>query len=160
MDVGKWTMEYDPTRLLNVASGGNFWPVGQIADHHSYPHPGFPTGDPRFADYIRVVGEFGGHGFVVDKKHLWNPDAKNWGYGGLPKSREELEARYAESIRRMKDLVAKGVAGGVYTQTSDIEAEVNGLLTYDRAVPKLSAKFLAAQHAALYAVAKEQHAAE
>jgi len=160
MDVGKWTMEYDPTRLLNVASGGNFWPVGQIADHHSYPHPGFPTGDPRFADYIRVVGEFGGHGFVVDKKHLWNPDAKNWGYGGLPKSREELEARYAESIRRMKDLVAKGVAGGVYTQTSDIEAEVNGLLTYDRAVPKLSAKFLAAQHAALYAVAKEQQAAE
>lgn len=159
MDVGKWTMEYDPTRLLNVASGGNFWPVGQIADHHSYPHPNFPTGDPRFADYIQVVGEFGGHGFVVDKKHLWNPNAKNWGYGGLPKTREELEKRYAESIRRMKELVVNGVAGGVYTQTSDIEAEVNGLLTYDREVPKLTAEFLAAQHASLYAVAEEQHKA-
>lgn len=157
MEIGKWNVEYDPSRLVNVASGGNFWPVGHVADHHSYPHPGFPTGDPRFHDYIKVVGEFGGHGFVVDKKHVWNSNAKNWGYGGLPKTREELEGRYLESIKRLKDLVTKGVAGGVYTQTTDIEAEVNGLITYDREVHKLSAKFLAEAHKSLYETAEEQH---
>jgi len=150
MEVGKWTAQYDPSRLVNTASGGNFWPVGDIADHHSYPHPGFPLGDPRFKDYVKVVGEFGGHGFVVDKKHLWNPKAKAWGYGGLPKSREELMGRYRQSITRLKKLMQGGVAGGVYTQTSDIEAEVNGLLTYDREVPKLPAEFLAKLHAEVY----------
>lgn len=157
MEIGKWNVEYDPSRLVNVASGGNFWPVGDVADHHSYPHPGFPTGDPRFNDYVKIVGEFGGHGFVVDKKHVWNPNAKNWGYGGLPKTREELQDRYQESMKRLKDLVTKGVAGGVYTQTTDIEAEVNGLITYDREVPKLSAKFLAEAHKGVYETAKEQH---
>lgn len=146
MEIGKWNAEYDPSRLVNVASGGNFWPVGDIADHHSYPHPSFPTGDPRFKDYIMVVGEFGGHGYVVDKKHLWNPNARNWGYGGLPKSREELTARYRESIRRLTDLRKMGVAGGVYTQTTDIEGEVNGLLTYDREVKKFKEEDLKVMH--------------
>ena len=152
MDVGKWTVEYDPTRLVNTASGGNFWPVGDVADHHSYPHPAFPLGDKRFADYAKVVGEFGGHGFVVDKTHLWNPDARNWGYGGLPKTQEELMGRYKESYRRMKDLKKGGVAGGVYTQTSDVEGEVNGLLTYDRAVEKFPRAKLNVIHQELYAV--------
>jgi len=150
MEVGKWIADYDKTRLVNVASGGNFWPVGDIADHHSYPHPGFPTGDPRFDDYIKVVGEFGGHGYVVDKKHIWNPNAKNWGYGGLPKNIEELQARYAESIKRLVQLKNQGVAGGIYTQTSDIESEINGLMTYDREVKKFSEEFLAEQHKKLY----------
>lgn len=152
MDVGKWNAEYDKTRLVNVASGGNFWPVGDIADHHSYPHPNFPHNDKRFKDYIMVVGEFGGHGFVVDKKHLWNPGAKNWGYGGLPKTQEELMGRYRESMKRMKDLKKKGIAGGVYTQTSDVEAEVNGLRTYDREVDKFPADQLKVMHDELYAV--------
>lgn len=146
MEVGKWNVEYDPTRLVNIASGGNFWPVGDIADHHSYPHPSFPTGDPRFKDYIMVVGEFGGHGYVVDKKHLWNSKAKNWGYGGLPKSQEELTGRYRESMRILTELKKKGVAGGVYTQTSDVEGEVNGLLTYDREVKKFKEEDLKLMH--------------
>jgi hypothetical protein len=152
MDIGKWTVAYDPSRLVNVASGGNYWPVGHVADHHSYPHPDFPLDDPRFDDYVKVVGEFGGHGFVVDKTHLWNPDARNWGYGGLPKTQDELMARYVESYRRMKDLKQRGIAGAVYTQTSDIEGEVNGLLTYDRAVEKFPREKLKAIHTELYAV--------
>ena len=42
VQVAAWTRERDPTRLVNAASGGNFWPVGHIADEHSYPHPDFP----------------------------------------------------------------------------------------------------------------------
>jgi len=151
MKIGKWVSTYEPTRHNNVASGGNFWPVGDVADHHSYPHPAFPTDDPRFADYIKVVGEFGGHGFVADTKHLWNPGAKNWGYGGLPKSKEELLQRYKTSIRMLSQLRDAGVAGGVYTQTTDVENEVNGLITYDREIIKFPAADLAKIHAMLFA---------
>ena len=156
MDVGQWTVEYDPSRLVNAASGGNFWPVGHVADQHSYPHPAFPLDDTRFDDYVKVVGEFGGHGFVVDKTHLWNPDARNWGYGGLPKDQDELMARYTESYRIMKELKAKGIAGAVYTQTSDVEGEVNGLLTYDRAVEKFPREKLSGIHKALYNVPRHR----
>jgi beta-galactosidase len=154
VEVGTWTVAYDPSRLVNIASGGNFWPVGDIADHHSYPHPGFPLRDERFRDYICVVGEFGGHGFVVDKKHLWDPKARNWGYGGLPKTKDELVGRYRKSIDILRRLKTGGIAGGVYTQTSDIEGEVNGLLTYDREVAKISAEDLKRMHDSLYTVVR------
>ena len=131
MEIGKMAAAYDPTRPINIASGGNFWPVGDIADHHSYPNPDFPLDDPRFKDFIKVVGEFGGHGWPV-KGHLWNTTDKNWGYGGLPESIGEWKKRYALSIGMLCDLRKRGVAAGVYTQTSDVENEINGLLTYDR----------------------------
>jgi len=150
MEIGKWAVRHDPSRLLNIASGGNFWPVGDIADHHNYPNPEFPNDDPRFNDYIKVVGEFGGHGFVVDEKHLWDPKARNWGYGGLPGNRDELMARYEKSNAMLIELKQAGIAGGIYTQTSDIEGEVNGLLTYDREVRKFPAGKLRELHAPLF----------
>jgi hypothetical protein len=159
MEVGKWVSEYDKTRHNNIASGGNFWPVGDVADYHSYPHPDFPLHDPRFADYLKVVGEFGGHGFVVSKDHLWNSDARNWGYGGLPKSKAELLGRYKQSIQLLNQLRAGGIAGGVYTQTTDVEGEVNGLITYDRAVRKFPAKDLAQIHSILFREVKEMEVA-
>ncbi len=131
MEVGKMAVALDPSRIVNIASGGNFWPVGDIADHHEYPHPAFPTKDKRFDDYVKVVGEFGGHGWPVEG-HLWKPDANNWGYGGLPKSIEEWQGRYKTSIAVLAALRAEGIAAGVYTQTTDVEGEINGLLTYDR----------------------------
>ncbi|MBB5353300.1 beta-galactosidase [Haloferula luteola] len=131
VEMGKMAIDYDKTRLINIASGGNFWEVGDIADEHRYPHPGYPFDQKRLNDYIKVVGEFGGHGFPV-KDHLWNPDANNWGYGGLPKDIDEWKSRYRESIVRLAQLRKQGVAAGVYTQTTDVEGEINGLLTYDR----------------------------
>ncbi len=71
IEVGKWIVQRDPTRLTNIASGGNFWPVGHIVDGHKYPHPGFPFDPPRFEDFIKVMGEFGGHGWPV-QGHLWD----------------------------------------------------------------------------------------
>ncbi|MEY3897902.1 MAG: hypothetical protein RLZZ214_3423 [Verrucomicrobiota bacterium] len=145
MEVGKWTMTYDPSRLVNCASGGNFWPVGHIADHHNYPNPDFPLKDARFNDYIKVVGEFGGHGLPVEG-HLWNPGKHNWGYGGLPRDKEEYAARYVKSLDLLTELKAQGIAAGVYTQTTDVEGEINGLITYDRKVVKTPALRLAELH--------------
>ncbi|MCH7228824.1 glycoside hydrolase family 2 protein [Haloferula sp. A504] len=148
IEIGKWTMRRDPGRLLNIASGGNFFPVGDIVDHHSYPKPSFPFDQERFGEYIMVVGEFGGIGLEVPG-HLWNPGAKNWGYGGLPKQQDEMEARYRECFKILADLKTKGVAGAIYTQTTDCEGELNGLLTYDRELSKIPVERLAKIHATL-----------
>ena len=134
MEVGKWIVDYDPTRQINICSGGNWHPVGHVVDNHAYPHPGFPFDlgkNGRFDDYVKVVGEFGGHGFPVEG-HLWNPGMRNWGYGGLPKNKDEWKQRYATSINIMCGLKMRGIAGAIYTQTTDVEGEINGLITYDR----------------------------
>ena len=151
MRVGNWLSDRDPTRLVNIASGGNFWPTGDLVDAHSYPHPGFPFSQAfagRFNDYIKVVGEFGGHGYPVEG-HLWDSNRDNWGYGGLPKDKDEFIDRYSKSVEKLVELRKQGIAGGVYTQTTDVEGEINGLLTYDRKVSKISAQELAKLHRSL-----------
>ncbi|PHQ34050.1 glycoside hydrolase family 2 protein [Rhodopirellula bahusiensis] len=148
MEVGKWTEDRDPSRLVNIASGGNFWPAGDIVDEHRYPHPGFPfelNQNGRFVDFIKVVGEFGGHGYPVEG-HLWNVNRRNWGYGGLPETKAEYKDRYVTSINKLKELQQKGIAAGVYTQTTDVEGEINGLMTYDRKVIKIPAEELVEIH--------------
>jgi hypothetical protein len=145
VEVGKWTIERDPSRLVNVASGGNFWPVGDIVDEHRYPHPGFPfdlNTKGRFDEFIKVIGEFGGHGLPV-QGHLWDANRRNWGYGDLPKNQTEYKERYATSIEMLNQLRDQGIAAGVYTQTTDVEGEINGLMTYDRKVIKIPASELA-----------------
>jgi len=152
MEVGKWTVERDPSRIINIASGGNFYPVGDVVDEHRYPHPGFPFElgkGGRFDAFIKVMGEFGGHGFPV-AGHLWDPNKRNWGYGDLPKTKQELKDRYVHSIELLDELRRQGIAGGVYTQTTDVEGEVNGLMTYDRKVIKISAEELNKLHQRLY----------
>lgn len=131
MDVGNLAVAYDKSRAINIASGGNFWPVGDIADHHAYPNPAFPLNDKRFDDYLKVVGEFGGHGMPI-AGHLWNKTRENWGYGGLPKDLAEWKERYTRSMTLLSELRKGGVSAGVYTQTTDVESEINGLRTYDR----------------------------
>ncbi|QDT08605.1 glycoside hydrolase family 2 protein [Stieleria marina] len=152
MATGKWTVQRDPSRLVNVASGGNFWPAGDIVDHHQYPHPGFPFDlgqGGRFDKFIKVVGEFGGHGYPV-KGHLWDVNRRNWGYGGLPQNLAEYKERYVTSLEMLNQLRSQGIAAGVYTQTTDVEGEINGLMTYDRKVIKIPADELAAQHKVLF----------
>ncbi len=148
LKVGKWTKQRDPSRLVNVASGGNFWPAGDIVDEHRYPNPGFPfqlNTNGRFDDYVKVIGEFGGHGYPV-QGHLWDEARRNWGYGGLPKNEAEYKSRYLESLQQLNQLRFQGIAAGVYTQTTDVEGEINGLMTYDRKVIKIPADELARLH--------------
>ncbi len=149
-EVGKWMAKRDPSRLVNIASGGNFWPVGDVVDEHAYPHPNFPL-DRRdeYKDFVKVVGEFGGHG-LPSEGHLWSNETTNWGYGGLPKDKAEYKERYKESIRRLAELKSRGIAAGVYTQTTDVEGEINGLLSYDRQVIKIPAAELKQIHELLF----------
>ncbi len=151
LEVGAWVSKRDPSRLVNIASGGNWWPGGDIVDEHHYPHPAFPfdLDKGRFDNYIKVVGEFGGHGLPV-KGHLYDVNRRNWGYGDLPKTEEEYKERYATSIKMLNELRGKGIAAGVYTQTTDVEGEINGLLTYDRKVTKITAAELLKLHAILF----------
>jgi beta-galactosidase len=100
---------------------------------------------PLYDDYIKVVGEFGGHGWA-EQDHLWDPNKRNWGYGGLPKTKEEYMERYIESCKILGELKKKGISAGVYTQTTDVEGEINGLITYDRKVMKISPEKLRQIH--------------
>ena len=152
MNVGKWAIERDPSRIINIASGGNFWPIGDVVDAHKYPHPEFPFEDgkmKRFDKYIKVMGEFGGHGYPVNG-HLWDSNRRNWGYGDIPKSESEYKERYITSLKMLNELRGKGIAAGVYTQTTDVEGEINGLMTYDRKVIKIPANELAKLHQVLF----------
>ncbi|MEM6377309.1 MAG: sugar-binding domain-containing protein [Bacteroidota bacterium] len=155
LEIGQWVEQYDPSRLLNIASGGNFFEVGDVADHHQYPHPYFPLDMPIYNDYIKVVGEFGGHGWP-EQGHLWDPEKRNWGYGGLPKTKAEYIKRYEESCEILGKLKKEGIAAGVYTQTTDVEGEINGLITYDRKVIKIKAEELYKMHKDAGLVNKDQ----
>lgn len=129
-EIARWTKEYDPTRLCNPASGGNFYPCGDILDLHNYPGPEMYLFD---AGRANVLGEYGGIGYVV-KKHIWFPD-RNWGYIQFNTPREVTD-EYVKYARQILDLVGRGFTGAVYTQTTDVEGEVNGFMTYDREVMK------------------------
>ncbi|MBN2265911.1 MAG: chitobiase/beta-hexosaminidase C-terminal domain-containing protein [Candidatus Aminicenantes bacterium] len=129
--ITDWTKRRDPTRLVNNASGWTDKGAGDVVDIHSYPGPAMP---PLEAARAAVLGEFGGLGLPLTG-HLWQA-AGNWGYRNFDDT-AAFEARYVELIRNLYGLVDKGLAAAVYTQTSDCEIEVNGLMTYDREVVKL-----------------------
>ena len=137
-EVVKFTREQDPSRLVNYASGGNFEKCsGDILDLHNYPDPEMYLYDP---EYVNVLGEYGGIGLPVEG-HLWQTD-KNWGYIQYKNGDDVLKA-YEGYAEELIELVRKGFAAAVYTQTTDVEGEVNGLMTYDRKVVKMDAERLA-----------------
>lgn len=143
-EILQWTAQYDPTRLVDGPSGWEDLGWGHLKDKHIYPGPEmFPIMDDR----VSVLGEFGGLGLVTPG-HLWQED-RNWGYQNLA-SKEALEKRYARLIEDLHPLIEDGLAAAVYTQTTDVEGEVNGLITYDRRVVKLDEKWLADLHQPLY----------
>jgi beta-galactosidase/beta-glucuronidase len=148
-EIVDWTMKQDPSRLLNSASGGNFEAVGHIMDLHNYPDPAMPDPNLFGSKQVLVLGEFGGLGLPVEN-HTWQ-DKNNWGYQSF-KSKDELLKRYAEFINRFPRLIEKGLSAAIYTQTTDVEVETNGLMTYDRKVTKMPVEELKALHAKLYAV--------
>jgi beta-galactosidase/beta-glucuronidase len=130
-EIAQWTKSYDPTRLVNPASGGNFYPVGDILDIHNYPEPKMTLYD---GNRTCVLGEYGGIGLAVDN-HLWVDD-RNWGYVQYKTSAEATDA-YIAFAEKLKKMISSGFSAAIYTQTTDVEIEVNGLLTYDRKVIKL-----------------------
>jgi hypothetical protein len=127
----------DPTRLVTAASGWTDTGAGDLHDIHVYPGPAAPEIGARRAS---VLGEFGGLGLAIDG-HRWQ--AESWGYQGVADS-EALTRGYEELLGQVWDLVdGQGLCAAVYTQTSDVETECNGLVTYDREVVKVDVHALA-----------------
>ena len=133
-EIAAWTKEYDPSRLVNPASGGNHYTCGDILDLHNYPDPDLYLYDPMRAT---VLGEYGGIGLVM-KDHLWMPD-RNWGYVKF-NNPEEVTTEYIKYAEHLLQLIPRGFSAGVYTQITDVEGEVNGLMTYDRKEIKVNEK--------------------
>jgi hypothetical protein len=139
------TKQLDPTRLVDGASGGNHFPAGDILDHHQYPGPGAPR---PVTDRAMVLGEFGGLGLPV-KGHTWQ-DERNWGYRSF-QTAEELTGNYVKLLTKLHPMIGShGLAAAIYTQTTDVEVEINGLFTYDRAVLKMDEQRITAAAKKLY----------
>jgi hypothetical protein len=123
--------QLDPTRLVNQASGGSYFGVGDILDRHSYPPPACPAPS---ATQALVCGEYGGIGYFV-KGHTWTN--RGGGYTGVY-SGDDLVYLYADFytlVKKFRD--EQGLSAVIYTELTDVMTELNGFLTYDR-VPKVN----------------------
>ena len=172
-----WVKRYDPTRLVDGPSGwadyeggdartsvggkvvrrsSTHRPLGQCEaadaiDMHAYRGPDMhPVNERR----VSFLGEYGGLGHQV-KDHMWA--GKGWGYGGTgdTATREGLLAAYLDLMGKLAVCAEKGLGGAVYTQTTDVELEVNGYMTYDREVLKFDAEKLAAAHRRVFEAARQ-----
>ena len=142
--VVRFTRNLDPTRLINSSSGGNFdfseglENFGDILDVHHYPCPAMNVFERKV---VNVLGEYGGIGLPIEG-HTWGHETQ-WGYGGNKANVEEVTRQYENFLDMLKVFVQTGCAAAVYTQTTDVEGEVNGLMTYDRKVIKMDTERLA-----------------
>jgi hypothetical protein len=145
--IADWCRNYDSTRIINATSGWTDRNCGDMIDAHQYPGPGMepPVLNPG---RISVLGEFGGLGLPVEG-HLWDNKLRNWGYRTYT-STPELIKEYTKLMHNLYPLKSKGLSAAIYTQTTDVETEVNGLMTYDRKVIKMDPDLLRILHAPLY----------
>lgn len=146
-EVVNWTMAYDPSRIVDGTSGWTDRGVGHMFDAHQYPGPGI---EPSAQNKNRaiVLGEFGGLGYLIEG-HLWDTQRKNWGYRTY-RTQEELLNNYSRLIFNVYAERSRGLAAAIYTQTSDVEAEVNGITTYNREVVKIPIEYARVLHSPLY----------
>lgn len=135
-EITDLTRRTDPTRLINPSSGVNCCyslpdsGAGDIYDDHTYVGPGAPTVTDRRAI---VDGEYGGLG-LAEEGHLWPGEPSAY---EMTESREQLTQRYGEVSDELARIIgANGLSAAIYTQTTDVENEVNGFLTYDRQIMK------------------------
>lgn len=169
--IAQAVKDADPTRLVNANSGVNCCKsrgdtgAGDIYDDHTYVGPGIPTaslpgvlltatgsGVGSVDSRARVDGEYGGLGLAVD--------VNRW--PGQPLSYEmtdgpaRLTQRYVEVSYLLEDIVRSGqLSGAVYTQTTDVENEVNGFLTYDRRQLKMPLDLVAQRNRTVIAAGSD-----
>lgn len=149
VEIVNKVMKYDDSRLINGVTGWTDRGVGAMYDVHNYPVTSMilPTTN---GDRISVLGEFGGYGWTI-KEHIWNPNMRNWGYKNIDGAMALID-NYGRLVYDLETLIAQGLSAAVYTQTTDVEGEVNGLITYDRKVVKIPEGLLHLMHDRLYRV--------
>jgi beta-galactosidase/beta-glucuronidase len=147
-----WTKDLDPTRLVDHASGWFDQGAGDFKSEHIYfkPLPA-PKTDPTRA---WVLSEFGGYSLNLPE-HAWNPK-KNFGYKKFT-SQEALTSGYMDLLEnQLIPWIKAGLSAAVYTQTTDVETEINGFLTYDRKVVKMNQDALVSAHKKLFLASQDQ----
>jgi beta-galactosidase/beta-glucuronidase len=144
--MAQWVKAIDGSRLVNADSGWLDMNVGELFDLHTYQET--PLTPEQKKDRAAVLGEYGGVGWPI-AEHLWNPKMRNWGYQTYQSKDDYLKAlrRKVEALVPMKQKL--GVSAAVYTQTTDVEGEVNGLITYDRKFIKVDPAILREMNAPL-----------
>ena len=135
------------SRLVNSASGGNFFLTGHIHDFHNYPPPIMQRADLFGKKQAVVLGEYGGLGLPLEG-HTWQNKA-NWGYQSF-KGADSLFIQYSKFVGMLEEFIPRGLSAAIYTQVSDVEGEVNGLMTYDRKVIKMPIENLNKVNSKLY----------
>jgi len=123
---------FDNTRFIDTTSGWFRREKSDVDSRHVYFRKVKLSGDGKKP---LVLSEFGGKTYKAEG-HLFNPD-KSYGYGGcdtLEALNEAVRKLYMEEVLPS---VQKGLCAAIYTQVSDVEDEINGLVTYDRKLCKL-----------------------
>lgn len=144
-EIGEWVKVYDPTRLVDHASGWFDQGGGDFQSRHVYVKKlKRPKPDKR----AFVISEFGGYSLKVDG-HLWD-EKKKFGYRFYETSERLTDAYLTLLKNELEPLIPQGLAAAIYTQTTDVEIEINGYLTYDRKVEKMDAGKIKRAHAELY----------
>jgi beta-galactosidase/beta-glucuronidase len=143
--ISGWLKSYDPTRPVNHASGWFEQGGGDFKSLHVY-FKDLPRQEPE-GQRALILSEFGGYSLKVDG-HMWNPQAE-FGYRKFPDATALTGAYLALLDTQLKPWIEKGLSAAVYTQTTDVEIEVNGFVTYDRKVPKMDFKQVRQAHYSL-----------
>ena len=144
-EIAEWVKAYDSTRLVDHASGWFDQGSGDFQSRHVYVKK---LKRPRPDHRAFVISEFGGYSLKVHD-HMWDEN-KKFGYR-FYNTTEELTNAYLSLLEsELKPLIPNGLAAAIYTQTTDVEVEINGYLTYDRKVEKFDAEILRQAHAELY----------
>lgn len=138
----------DTSRIIDGVTGWADRGVGQMYDVHNYPATAMIL-PAENGGRISALGEFGGYGWAVDD-HLW-AGGKPWGYKNIDGATELID-NYGRLMYDLETLIAQGLGAAIYTQTTDVEGEVNGLITYDREVVKVPVGLLHAMHHRLYGI--------
>jgi beta-galactosidase/beta-glucuronidase len=144
--TAEWLKEYDPTRLVDHASGWFDQNAGDCKSLHVY-FKELPIIRPE-KRRATVLSEFGGYSLKMDG-HLWNPDAE-FGYKKFGKPEALTDAYINLLENELQSWVDAGLSAAVYTQTADVEIEVNGYVTYDREVEKMDFNKLRTAHRRLW----------
>ncbi|KAL3477324.1 glycoside hydrolase superfamily [Aspergillus californicus] len=156
--------ELDPTRLVNSVSGWHDHGAGDFSDNHHYAQPQCGTpfysspASPYDPERIGIQGEFGGIGHNVTLENLWNVQAAIDAIDETYEIDENLDVWNYRSrllLTELRDQIQRfACSAAIWTQTTDVEGEVNGLMTYDRRVKRVDEKQWRDDIQALYSAAR------
>jgi hypothetical protein len=140
--ITAWIKNYDPSRLVNGNSGFNNNPTyqtaygdpgnGDFVDTHLYSQPYKPSMPD--ANRAASLGEYGGIGLFIHG-HMWPVKNDSYAYTATTNT---LTDQYILFLNQIDNWMKyNGLSTAVYTQTTDVEHEINGILTYDREILKI-----------------------